>query len=79
VLSSVNPDDFAVEFGQHVQDDDFAGGLRRLLENDAWRERGLAAWRYVAATFATEPAIEGHLAAYAGLLRLRTASPGNRS
>ena len=79
VLSSVNPDDFAVEFGQHVQDDDFAGGLHRLLENDAWRERGLAAWRYVAATFATEPAIEGHLAAYAGLLRQRTALPGNRS
>jgi glycosyltransferase involved in cell wall biosynthesis len=76
VLSSVDPDDFATSFGVHVQDDDFEGGLRRLLENDAWRERGLAAWRYVGDTFATEPAIRGHLAAYEGLLRRRAARDG---
>jgi glycosyltransferase involved in cell wall biosynthesis len=73
VLSSVNPDDFATQFGVHVQDDDFAAGPRRLLEGDAWRECGLAAWRYVASTFATQPAIEGHIAAYEGLLRRRAA------
>ena len=76
VLSAVNPDDFAANFGWHVQDDDFATGLRQLLANDAWRERGLAAWRYVAATFATEPAIEGHIAAYEGLLRQRAQKAG---
>lgn len=68
VLSAVNPDDFAVEFGYHVEDDDFAKGLRHLLAGDAWRERGLAAWRYVASTFATEPAISAHIAAYKDLL-----------
>ena len=73
VLSAVNPDDFAVNFGYHVQDDDFARGLRALLAGDTWRERGLAAWRYVAATFATDPAIDGHIAAYEGLLRRRAA------
>ena len=71
ILSSVDPDDFAVKFGRHVQDDDFEGGLRFLIAEDRWRERGLAAWRYVAETFATEPAIEGHVAAYAQLLKRR--------
>jgi glycosyltransferase involved in cell wall biosynthesis len=68
VLSSVDPDDFATSFGHHVRDDDFAAGLRHLLENDRWRECGQAACRYVASTFATGPAIEGHIAAYRGLL-----------
>jgi len=68
VLSSVDPDDFAVNFGCHVTDDDFEGGLRHLLAEDRWREKGLAAWRYVAGTFATEPAIERHLAVYRELL-----------
>lgn len=71
VLSSVDPDDFAVDFGRYVQDDDFDAGLRYLLAEDRWREKGLAAWRYVAATFATEPAIEGHIAAYRDLLQRR--------
>jgi len=71
VLSSVDPDDFAVNFGYHVRDDDFAKGLRQLIENDRWREFGLAAWRYVASTFATTPAIEGHIAEYRRLLEAR--------
>jgi glycosyltransferase involved in cell wall biosynthesis len=71
ILSSVDPDDFAVRFGVHVKDDDFASGLRYLLEQDRWLERGLAAWRYTAATFATDPAIDGHIAAYAKLLEQR--------
>lgn len=69
ILSSVDPDDFAVKFGRHVQDDDFDSGLRYLLAEDRWREKGLAAWRYVADTFATEPAIESHLEVYTNLLQ----------
>lgn len=68
ILSAVDPDGFAVKFGRHVQDDDFESGLRHLLEADRWRERGLAAWQYVADTFATKPAIDGHIAAYEHLL-----------
>jgi glycosyltransferase involved in cell wall biosynthesis len=71
ILSSVNPDGFAVDFGRHVQDDDFEAGLRYLMADDRWRERGLAAWRYVAETFATGPAIEGHIAEYTRLLEQR--------
>ncbi len=71
VLSSVDPDDFAVKFGRYVQDDDFASGLRYLLDHDRWREAGLAAWRYVSSTFATAPAIEGHLEVYRSLLARR--------
>ena len=77
ILSSVDPDGFAVDFGRHVQDDDFESGLRHLLENDRWRELGLAAWRYVASTFATEPAIDGHIGAYRHLLKKRSHAEGN--
>jgi len=71
ILSSVDPDGFAVNFGLHVQDDDFEAGLRQLIAEDRWRERGQAAWRYVAETFATEPAIDAHVAAYSQLLEQR--------
>ena len=54
-----------------VLDDDFASGLRYLLDHDRWREAGLAAWRYVSSTFATAPAIEGHLEVYRSLLARR--------
>lgn len=74
VLSAVNPDDFATSFGYHVRDDDFDTGLRYLLEQDRWRDKGLDAWRYVANTFATEPAIDAHLAVYRELLERRSAA-----
>ena len=73
ILSSVNPDGFAVDFGRRVEDDNFAAGLQYLIADDRWRERGQAAWRYVEDTFATGPALDGHIAEYARLLE------GNRS
>jgi len=71
VLSSVDPDDFANRFGVYVTDDDFAAGLASLLKDDRWRACGETAGRYVAATFATEPALNGHVAMYRELLAAR--------
>ena len=64
ILSSVNPDGFASEFGRHAHDGGFERALRWLLEEDRWRARGEAAGRYVAETFETGRTIERHLAAY---------------
>jgi glycosyltransferase involved in cell wall biosynthesis len=69
VLSSVDPDGFASSFGYFVEDDDFAKGLRWLLDADRWRTCGDAAHRHVAETFETSRAIDFHLAAYAELSR----------
>ncbi|MGH7589645.1 MAG: glycosyltransferase family 4 protein [Gemmatimonadota bacterium] len=68
ILSAVDPDGFASLFGFHVQDGGFEEGLRHLVEEHRWRDRGLAGWRYVAETFETGRAIERHVTAYRDLL-----------
>lgn len=68
ILSAVDPDDFATLFGFHVQDGDFDQGLRYLVEENRWRDRGLAGWRYVAETFETGRAVDRHVGAYRDLL-----------
>ncbi|MFM8321420.1 MAG: glycosyltransferase family 4 protein [Chloroflexota bacterium] len=70
ILSAVDPDGFASSFGWHVQNDDFAAGLRCLLENNAWRERAERGYRYVYDTFSLENAIDRHLAIYEQLTGL---------
>ncbi len=67
-LSALNPDDFSSEFGYHVTDGDWARGLRFLLENHRWRERGEKGHAYVSRTFETKVAIDEHLAVYAHYL-----------
>jgi glycosyltransferase involved in cell wall biosynthesis len=75
LLSHVDPDRFASRFGYHARDDDFARGLRHLLEQDRWRELGRAAAEHVKATFETERAMELHLAAYRELLSRAGGTP----
>jgi glycosyltransferase involved in cell wall biosynthesis len=68
ILSSNNPDDFASNFGYHVQDHDYAKGLRALLDGDAWRTRGKTGRRYVEATHELSRVIDTHLSIYKDLL-----------
>lgn len=68
ILSSVNPDDFASRFGYFAEHDDFANGLRFLLENGRWRALGEKAFQYVNGTFATPLAIQMHMEIYQDLL-----------
>jgi glycosyltransferase involved in cell wall biosynthesis len=64
ILSRVDPDGFASRFGQRVENDKFAAGLRSLLAQDAWRRRGEAAYQYVAGKYGLEQSVGRHLAVY---------------
>jgi glycosyltransferase involved in cell wall biosynthesis len=47
LLSSVNPDGLTERFGYWARKDDFARGLRWLLENDRWRRFSKEGYEYV--------------------------------
>ena len=64
ILSAVDPDGFASRFGYHAKDDDFVDGLRALLHDDLWKERALLGREYVGEIFATDKAIDRHIAIY---------------
>jgi glycosyltransferase involved in cell wall biosynthesis len=64
ILSAVDPDGFTSRFGYHVTDDDFAAGLRSLLQGDRWRELGMRGRQYVSDVFSLDIAIDRHIAVY---------------
>ncbi len=68
ILSSENPDDFAENFGYHVKDDKFSEGLRFLLEDDRWKERGERGFRYVKEIHELNKVVDRHIKAYEKLL-----------
>ena len=72
ILSRVNPDGFARRFGYWARRDDFHRGLKALLHDHNWQQRGERAHAYVARTFATQKAIDRHIALYRALT-----GPGN--
>jgi len=47
LLSSVNPDGLTERFGYWARKDDFAEGLRWLLDGDRWRRLGGEGYKYV--------------------------------
>jgi glycosyltransferase involved in cell wall biosynthesis len=69
IISHVDPDGFASNFGYHAREDDFTAGLTFLLENDRWRQRGEAGHKYVKAVFATDLAMDRHMAIYQSLIQ----------
>ncbi len=71
ILSAVNPDDFAQNFGYHVQNDDFASGLEYLLEDDRWKEKGERGFEYVKETNELNKVIERRVEVYRSLLEKR--------
>ncbi len=68
ILSHVDPDGFASQFGYHAKTNDFEDGLRFLLGNDQWRKRGEAGYQYVKETFEMEKAMQKHIDIYKQLL-----------
>ena len=76
ILSAVDPDGFASQFGYRVIDDDFASGLAFLLENENWRNRGQRGHEYVKQHFDVERAIDSHLAVYEGACLRRPRGDG---
>jgi glycosyltransferase involved in cell wall biosynthesis len=57
LLSSVNPDGLTERFGYWARNDDFAEGLKWLLESDRWRDLGEEGYKYVRATHDLEKVI----------------------
>jgi glycosyltransferase involved in cell wall biosynthesis len=68
LLSSVDPGGATSEFGRFVTDDNFADGLAELLQDDAWRAKGLAGWEYVRQTFEIDSVLDRHMQAYQRVL-----------
>jgi glycosyltransferase involved in cell wall biosynthesis len=68
ILSAVNPDNFASEFGYYVQNDDFDTGLNWLLENNRWQECGEKGHTYIQSTYEVESAIKRHMNVYEEIL-----------
>jgi glycosyltransferase involved in cell wall biosynthesis len=64
ILSAVDPDGFASQFGYHVTDDDFAKGLSFLLENNRWKSFAKKGYDYVQSNFAMEKSIQKHIDIY---------------
>jgi len=68
ILSAVNPDGFASEFGFHVKDGRFDEGLRYLLKNRRWEEQGNRGRLYVQENFELDHAITLHIELYDRLI-----------
>lgn len=68
ILSNNNPDGFASNFGYYVKDNDFSAGLRFLLENDGWKQKGEKGYEYVKENYEFNKAIDMHISAYKRLL-----------
>lgn len=74
ILSFVDPDGFATEFGHRVPDDDFVKGLNYLLEKNRWEEQGQKGYQYVNEHFELNRSIDKHLNHYRETLEKQ--SPG---
>jgi glycosyltransferase involved in cell wall biosynthesis len=72
ILSAVNPDGFASQFGYHASNDDFVEGLDKLLDHHEWQQRGASGRQYVRDVFALDKAIDRHLAIYEQLIGARS-------
>ena len=68
ILSSVNPDNFASQFGFFVKEDDFKTGLSLLLKDNNWQPLGLKGRDYVNQVFEVDKAIDQHISVYQKLL-----------
>ena len=64
ILSSLDPDGFTTRFGIKVEDEDFAGGLSKLLAEERWLAAGAAGHTYVRDSNDAEKATQQHLDQY---------------
>ena len=68
ILGPVDPDGFTTRSGYHVTDGDYAKGLRILLENDTWKERGDAGFKYFMENYENDIVIDRHISEYSRLI-----------
>lgn len=68
ILSAVDPDNFASNFGYAVKHNNFAEGLRFLLSGNCWKERGEAGYHHMQEVFEVDKSIKQHIRLYQSLL-----------
>ena len=68
ILSEIDPDGFASNFGWCVKDDDYASGLQYLLENHRWKTLGKQGMYYARENYNVHISISKHIEAYHELL-----------
>ena len=68
LLAAVDPDELVSRFGYPARDRDFERGLRSLLQDDDWRERGRAGRRALSETHEHERALDLHEELYRAVL-----------
>jgi glycosyltransferase involved in cell wall biosynthesis len=73
ILSSVNPENITEKYGCIVKDKNFQAGLKKLLENNSWKEKGERGQEYVTEHYELNKAIKMHIETYNSLLGSKTA------
>jgi glycosyltransferase involved in cell wall biosynthesis len=69
ILSGIDPDGFASDFGYHVTDDNFAHGLNALLQGNTWQEKGRLGMVHAREVFSLERSIQRHIQIYGDLIK----------
>lgn len=64
ILSPHDPDGFASRFGVHSAHTELDTGLRWLLRDENWREKGKEGYRYVKEHHEEKKVIEQHISEY---------------
>jgi glycosyltransferase involved in cell wall biosynthesis len=68
ILSQVNPDQFASQFGYRVRRRNFEDGLRALLKNKSWQNQGKKGYQYVKKTYDRKNSLKAHEDIYTALM-----------
>ena len=71
ILSSVDPDGLASNYGYYAAEDDFEAGIAALLEGNSWKEKGEGGRRYMQDTFELNKSLDRHLTIYENLTGLK--------
>ena len=64
ILSEIDPDGFASQFGYRVENGDYESGMRFLLEDDRWRMLGQKGRDYTTAYYGIDEALRRHITIY---------------
>jgi glycosyltransferase involved in cell wall biosynthesis len=70
ILSYLDPEGFASRFGQVAKPGKLGEGLRKLLQDDAWRELGQAGYNHVRDIYSVGVTIDRHVEIYRQALQI---------
>ncbi|MEJ5223893.1 MAG: glycosyltransferase family 4 protein [Anaerolineales bacterium] len=68
ILSEIDPDGFATQFGYHAAAGNFAQGLQHLLRDSSWQTLGARGRAFVQETFSINRSLQEHIRVYERLL-----------